>query len=174
MSDPKLITEISGSIHNEEQFPILIEGLKSCKYYAYIFHDSDLDDNGQLKSRHIHFVAQGRHSLKKWSKLLGIPDFMIELPNNFRSCNRYLIHIDDPKKFQYDKSLVITNRPIRFECYLTDNSEVNPKELYRDLTYVKKGVLSSQDFLDKYAYYINSLTFLSQFNIFKELSKYEQ
>lgn len=175
MADPKIVPRITGTTFKSELWPSIIEGITSCKYYAYIFHDSDIDEKtGELKGKHIHFCAEGRHNVNTWAKLLGVEPNVIEIPRVFRSVNRYLIHIDDPDKAQYDKSLVITNKPLKFESFLSDNQEVKPIDLYYDLLKVKKGVLLPSDFIEKYQFYIFSLPFSQQFKIFTELTSYER
>lgn len=169
MANAKIIGQISGAIHNSEQFPAIIECITGCKYYAYIFHDKDIDDEGNLKSRHLHFVAQDRHSLKSWSQLLGIPENMIEIPRNWRSVNRYLIHIDETDKFHYSSDDVVTNMPLRFNNYLENNIEVSPKNLYLDLMKVKRKLISKEDFIAKYEFFIYKQSFLSQYKILTDI-----
>ena len=167
MANPKIITQVLGSVSDAAQFPTLIEGLTGCSYYAYIYHDKD-----EGKNRHLHFVAQDRHSLSQWSNILGIPENMICFVRNFRSANRYLIHLDDTEKFLYNKSDVFTNKPIRFNSYLEDNSEVSPKALCDDLLKVREGVISRDDFLKKYEYYLSKQSFYSQYRIYQDLLKW--
>lgn len=169
MANAKIVNQISGAIHNSEQFPTILECLCGCKYYAYIFHDKDIDDNGSLKPKHIHFVAQDRHSLKTWSNLLGIPENMIEIPRNFRAVNRYLIHKDSSDKYQYAADDVITNMPARFNSYLEDNLEVSPKMLYLDLMKVKRHLISREDFVAKYEFFIYKQSFYTQYKILSDI-----
>lgn len=167
MANAKLITQVSGAIHNKAQFPTIIQALEGCKYYAYIFHDKD-----EGKDIHLHFVAQDRHSLKKWASLFDIPENMIEIPRNFRAVNRYLIHLDDSEKFLYNKSDVKTNRPTRFESYLSDNQEIDSRTLFDDLRKVREGRITHEDFIEKYKFWLNQQSFYSQFKIISELLKW--
>lgn len=175
MANSNIKTQVLGSIQKPEQWPRIIDILQECKYYAYIYHDSDIDDDTKkLKTKHLHFVCEGRHSLKRWAELFGIPENMVELPKvSFRSCNRYLIHLDDKSKFQYDKSQVFTNKPLRFESYLQDNKEITPTGLFSDMQKVYKGGITSKDFIEKYKFYLNSQSFYCQFKIYMELLKHE-
>lgn len=164
-SNKRMQSRILGAIHDSSQWSQVISALSDCKYYAYIFHDHD-----EGKEKHLHFVAEDRHNLDVWSRLLGIPTHMIELPKkSWRGCNRYLIHKDDSEKFLYNPSDVITNKPIKFQSYLEDNSEVNPKIMFYDLAKIKQGRLSVPDFIDKYNFQIYKMSFYSQFKIYKEL-----
>lgn len=181
MANSNMIHQISGSVKNPDQFSTVIEAITGCRYFAYIYHDSDLyeptDDKvikgeaiaGTLKSRHLHFIAEDRHSLRVWSKLLDIPENMIEIPRNFRSVNRYLIHKDHPQKFQYASKDIVCNRPTRLESYLDDNQDFSPIDLYKDMYKMKKRIISKEDFLEKYKFFIYKQSFLSQYKILTDL-----
>lgn len=161
--------DISGAIHCPDQFISIIECLEGCDYYAYIYHDKDIDENGNLKPVHLHFVAHARHYLSRWSKLLGIPENMIEIPRNFRSVNRYLIHADDPEKYQYSVSDVVTNKPFKFKMFLEDNQELKPSDLFNDLMRLKERRIAKEDFIAKYQFFIYKQSFLSQYKILTDL-----
>lgn len=174
MADSKTRLQVLGSIQNPEQWLHIIDILKGEKYYAYIYHDNDKHDDGSPKVKHLHFVCEGRHTLKRWAELFDVPENMIEIPKvSWRSCNRYLIHLDDPDKAQYDISQVFTNRPLRFQSYLHDNQEINPVYLFSDMRNVYNGGITSQDFIDKYKYFLNKQSFYCQFKIYTELLKHE-
>lgn len=165
----RVIADICGAVHNPEQFPTVIETCKGCDYYAYIFHDKDIDDNGNLKPIHLHFVCHGRHYLSQWAKLLGIPENMIEIVRNTRGVNRYLIHLDDPEKYQYSPSDVITNKSVKFKMFLEDNQELKPIDLFNDLQRLKERRITKQDFINKYQFFIYKQSFLSQYKILTDL-----
>lgn len=167
MANAKLITQVCGAIHDSSQWVNIIKGLNECKYFAYIYHDHD-----DGKEKHLHFVAEDRHSLAAWSSLLGVPSHMIEISHHFRGANRYLIHLDNPEKFLYNKSDVFTNKPIRFESYLQDNQELNARNLLNDLAKLREGRITRDDFMAKYEYHLNKQSFYSQFKIYSELLKW--
>lgn len=91
---------------------------------AYILHDKDvyedeiLDDDGnvihckgELKKSHYHLVFRTTPRFPKAiSNALGVPLNDIEFgKGSFEHCVRYLVHSDNPHKFQYDISDIITN-----------------------------------------------------------------
>ena len=164
MANAKIESKICGAIHDESQWAQIIEALSDCKYYAYIFHDHD-----DGKQKHLHFCAQDRHNIRVWSKLLGIPENMIEIARSFRSCNRYLIHLDDKDKFQYDRGDVVTNKPLLFSSYLEDNQELKPDDLFHDLQKLKRKIITQEDFVEKYKFFIHKQSFLSQYKILTDL-----
>lgn len=173
MANAKHIYQILGSVNNEQQFPQIINALTNCRYYAYIYHDSDVDSDGNVKKKHLHFVAEDRHTLKRWAEHFGLPENMIEICHNWRSANRYLIHIDDPEKAQYSAKNVFTNRPLRYQSYLEDNQELSPSCLFNDLNKVKRGDISTSDFINKYQYFLAKQSFYCQYKIYTDLVKYE-
>lgn len=85
--------------------------------YAYILHDKDVLDNGEIKGSHFHVVlcAENAKSSNNWiehfSTLLGIDRdcVSVEMQQSEKRCLRYLLHLDDGAKHQYDRSEVVTN-----------------------------------------------------------------
>lgn len=71
--------------------------------YAYILHDRDIMENGELKKPHYHVLL--RFPNATWStkvcKDLGIQENYIEKPRSFNSALLYLIHFNDTDKTQY-------------------------------------------------------------------------
>lgn len=82
--------------------------------FAYILHDSDVDENGELKKPHIHWVARLRaaRTLSAIANDVGVPENMIERCRNFDSAVRYLIHFNDPDKFQYPLESIVSTFPL--------------------------------------------------------------
>lgn len=80
--------------------------------WAYILHDKDVDDNGELKKPHIHWVGRATpRCLSVVSNFLGLPENDIEIVKNFDNMIQYLIHLNDIDKFQYSPDDVETNLP---------------------------------------------------------------
>ncbi len=85
----------------KNQFDILNEFY----IYVYILHDSDEDTHGKLKKPHYHVILSlpnnsptNVDSIKSRLQL----DY-VEGVRSVRSAMRYLVHADDPDKFQYEK-----------------------------------------------------------------------
>ena len=72
--------------------------------YAYILHDKDRDENGNIKKSHYHVVI--RFTNQKWNtsvaKELNIAENYLEEPRNFDNALMYLIHFNDVDKYQYN------------------------------------------------------------------------
>ena len=85
--------------------------------YAYILHDKDVLDNGEIKGKHIHILlcAETGKSSNSWiehfAKGLGVDPtaISVQMQGSEKKCLRYLLHLDDGTKHQYDRSEVVTN-----------------------------------------------------------------
>lgn len=96
--------------------------------FAYIVHDKDVNDDGTLKTPHVHLILwSGKRKLK--SALLYDLSTTLEVnPNRLtissiksvESNLRYLLHLDSPEKCQeYLPSDIITNQPNDVDIALT-------------------------------------------------------
>lgn len=92
--------------------------------WAYVLHDRDVDeDSGEVKKAHYHWV--GRRTpvgISTVAKQLGVPENSVEFCKKWKSAVRYLVHADDPLKFQYDHSLVESN--LDFESFFLDGDSM--------------------------------------------------
>lgn len=79
--------------------------------FAYIVHDMDVNENGEIKKAHIHWCGKKSSPapLSTISNALGVEANNIEFCKNWKYSLRYLIHADNPDKFQYDLEKVTAN-----------------------------------------------------------------
>ncbi len=109
--------------------------------WAYILHDSDVDDEGNLKKAHVHWVGKLENATSVQSisdgKHLAVPAHDIEFCRNWRSSIRYLLHKDDSDKFQYDSQSVVSNLAVEEldKLWQGKPSEVYRVRLIRDYIY---------------------------------------
>lgn len=86
--------------------------LPLCLHYVYIFHDNDLKSDGSLKEPHFHLLLILRNA-KTLSALLSYnssaSNVMGEPIHDKYKAYRYLRHLDNPDKFQYPKSALISD-----------------------------------------------------------------
>ena len=79
-----------------------MDNLKSYDF-AYIIHDKDKNDNGELKKQHTHVVLTSKNAI--WNSALsvelGIPMNYIQQCRNEESALNYLVHFNDCDKYQY-------------------------------------------------------------------------
>lgn len=100
-----------------------IEVLRPYKW-AYIKHDRDLQDNGELKKTHWHLLLsfETKKSLSLIANVLQVEENLIECVNNYKSVERYLIHLDNGEKAQYSVEEVISNYDYKTQVYSTTES----------------------------------------------------
>lgn len=81
--------------------------------WAYVTHDMDTDDNGEIKKAHIHWIGKlsspALLSTVAGGRKLGVPENSVEYCKNWKYAVRYLVHKDSPEKFQYSPDAVVSN-----------------------------------------------------------------
>lgn len=82
--------------------------------WAYCLHYADTTDCGELKKAHIHFLGKLSDPIDPAvvCKDLGLPLNAIANVKNWKAACRYLIHLDQPDKFQYSPDDVVASFPI--------------------------------------------------------------
>lgn len=129
--------------------------------YAYILHDKDIDDYGKLKDPHYHLYLRFKDTqpferVAKWFNIeIG---YVRIIKTNYNQACAYLVHRNDPDKFQYDPSEVVSS--FDYLAFLDSMSE-KEKAKMKDEDYVKKikeqifeevqnGTLRGYNFHEKY------------------------
>ena len=141
----------------------------SVSYIACIKHDKDFDEETQqMKTVHYHLVIELDSicrvgTILKWLSnrlLLNENQITIDKCNSLAMQSRYLIHLDDFDKYQYDKYDVRTNNEVLFQDYLLlvkirDLKDLisRVKEYHYDLEIIMSKVVN----YDKYRKYINDI-----------------
>lgn len=79
--------------------------------WAYAYHDSDVMESGELKKAHYHFIGRNQTSrqISAVASKCGVPEYSIEVKNSFKYSVRYLVHLDQPEKYQYTNDRIISN-----------------------------------------------------------------
>ena len=92
-------------------FEEVIRNIKTYKNYAYIKHDKDLKEDNTYKKEHYHCILKldNACTISALSKKIDVPDNYIQNVRNERTMVRYLIHLDDPLKAQYDKNDIVAS-----------------------------------------------------------------
>lgn len=143
-------------------------GVSSYNWYAYIYHDKDETD----KHLHILLYDEGGTSLKAHCSRFSsvIPSNFVAKVWNPRAMARYLIHKDNPDKHQYEVTDVTTNSKDKFYSFLKDSNSDCIQE-FEDLRSVRLGVITPQQFLEKYRGEFASLPFYQKMNLYSKLVK---
>ena len=82
-----------------------------------ITHDKDVNnETGEMIEPHTHVVLEYEtpRKLSSIANLLDVAPNFVEISRNQGNIRRYLCHLNDPDKFQYDPGLVITNSPVTY------------------------------------------------------------
>lgn len=101
----------------------ILEDLKkwceqSTNLYAFILHNKDVLENGEIKTPHIHLVAIMKSNRKRLSTTLSdIAEFIdvntlaisIDKMSDIVGSLQYLIHKNNPDKHHYEERDIITN-----------------------------------------------------------------
>ena len=79
--------------------------------YAYILHDKDVDDDGNLKTPHYHVFIwlKNAYDSKYIAEWFGVKEQYINRIQSEVSALEYLTHLNAPQKFQYSADEVISN-----------------------------------------------------------------
>ena len=109
---------------------------------CYIYHDKDINPDGTPKKPHYHVLVclEGVKTDKQIDSLFGsiAANGRICQVNSKRGSARYLCHLDNPEKYQYNKSDVVQL------CGLDYNEIISlPTDLFG-------YVCAMEDFIDKY------------------------
>lgn len=93
--------------------------------WAYCLHYADTTDDGELKKPHIHFVGKlsDMRSPEVVCKDLGLPINAISNIKNWKAACRYLIHLDQPQKYQYQPDDVVSSFAILSAFSLPDEEQ---------------------------------------------------
>jgi hypothetical protein len=105
--------------NNPIEMDVLVRCLANCDctYFA-ILHDKDINDDGSIKRAHYHIVLDFSQTGKRLSTVLNLLSDGLACDKNRISCLkvltafgaiRYLVHMDDPTKFQYPTTDIVTN-----------------------------------------------------------------
>ena len=108
---------------------LLTDYYKGCKCYL-IMHDKDIDEKGELKTPHFHFVLALENRRSK-ENILNDISTLLKIPLNCVSADdckfiqgaiRYLVHYDNSDKYQYSVEDIKTNDD-KYNRYFLDFDE---------------------------------------------------
>lgn len=124
------------------QFAEQINALLQENEVIYIEHDKDIDEQGEIKKPHYHFVVKLKNActISALSKRVGVAENMIEpIKRSFNGALKYLIHYNCENKYQYEIEEVKSNSDKLLRKFQDLVSEEIPE--------VDK-VISIQDYID--------------------------
>lgn len=127
-----------------------IEKIEKSYDYAYIEHDKDFDEDGVIKKPHIHVVL--RFTNQTWSsaiaKDLGITENYLEEPRSFDNSLLYLVHYNDPDKYQYNIDEVKGTLKKRLRELMNKNDKTEGEKVFELIEYIEnyQGKISVKAF----------------------------
>jgi hypothetical protein len=142
----------SGNCYHKEQLDLIISST-DIKAYSYILHDKDIDDNGEPKKPHFHFLVQFYTNQRgSWFKQFNTDDMgivFIQTCYNPKSAFDYQIH-DTPTarkqgKYLYDP----TERISTIENFETEEKPDENTELFNDLMELLYNKTTWREFIQK-------------------------
>ena len=174
MANSRIISCISGAVNDETQMDNIISVIEDFPVYFYILHDKDKDASGNYIKPHLHFVIKGRHNLRVWADILQVPEHMIEITRSVSGSVRYLVHKDNPEKYQYSADDVFTNNSSCLHKFLADQNSYSFKEFSIDIRRLKTGRITRVEFEEKYNNDLSRMGKYSQWRIINDLDRIEE
>lgn len=106
---------------------------------AYILHDKDVKEDGNLKKPHWHVVLRFKDA--KWRSALctelEIEERFCEEPRSFDNCLMYLIHYNDTDKYQYDVKEVKGTIKKRLKELINKVDKSEGEKVYELIDYIE-------------------------------------
>lgn len=128
----------------------ILEYIKRNYVYAYIIHNKDITEDGEIKKEHIHLILflENARDLKSIVEEFKIEKNLVEKVKSKRYMIRYLTHEDQTEKAQYNKKDIITNNESEIlKAYKTEDEE---QQISKILTYIitKKRTVNFTEITD--------------------------
>lgn len=104
---------------------VIANAVQYFEQWAYILHDSDITADGDAKKAHYHFYGKcpTARTPQNVVNVIGVPLESIRNVNKWKSAIRYLIHLDNPEKFQYEPDSVSANFPLDGIFIISDDRQ---------------------------------------------------
>lgn len=140
-------------------------------FYAFILHDKDVIETGEVKTKHYHIVLQLQDRKRKQTllndlaRILNVEKNIISIDEliNLNGSIRYLIHQDDINKYQYSREEILTNNIKKVNYAIDINiNDLTAEELIRavkEMNYNKLRVMQyiGLELYKKYRLVINDI-----------------
>jgi len=123
-------------------------------------HQYDVNPDGEIKKAHTHVVLQYRNK-KSYKQVKAITDLLNqprpEPVDDMRGMCRYLIHRDNPEKYQYDFAEIVCHQGFDVSEYFTASRQ----ERY-------KAIAEMMEFIEQ-----NNITEFTQFSAYCRRERFE-
>lgn len=141
---PESLKENWIEIFNERDIPFCVSPL----------HEFDCDENGELKKPHYHIYMEFEgvktiEQILSFCRLIDAVEYVLPVESK-RKALRYLIHLDDPNKYQYPKEEIQNYGVVDLEDAFCD--ELNNVSCFNQIfEYIQTNNISSLQMLIYYA-----------------------
>lgn len=128
-----------------------LELIKKSYDHAFILHDKDTDENGELKKPHYHVLIRWTGNVR-WNTSvateLGITTNYIQKVKNFDRALEYLIHLNDADKYQYTFDDVNGTMKTRLKQLVCQSDKSEGEKVVELIEYIEsqEGHISVKDF----------------------------
>ena len=115
-------------------------------------HDKDVNPDGEIKKPHWHVLVMFSGN-KSYAQIKEISS-KVKAPNpqkvaNVKGMIRYFIHLDNPEKFQYKKSEIITHGGADIATYLSVTTSERYELIREMMEFINnQGITEMKDMLD--------------------------
>lgn len=112
---------------SKEQIQEYIKQVNGVATLWAITHDKDFNENGEIVEPHTHILLDYRtpRKISTVANLFNVEWNFIELVRNKTGMLRYLTHLDDETKHQYEHDLVITNDKVAYSDLILSTDLTN-------------------------------------------------
>lgn len=119
--------------------------------YAFIVHDKDIDEDGNLKAIHKHIVLELKNAITFNSIRNKFEGAHIELINQKKSAYQYLLHQSprSKEKYQYTLDSIITN-DVEHLKYIIESENLEQFIESRFLEYISEGINTRYAFVKRF------------------------
>lgn len=118
--------------------------------WAYVLHDKDTDENGELKKPHFHWVGRldspALITTVAGGKKLCVPENSVEFCESWKGSVKYLTHENAPEKYHYSFDDVTSNFDVR-RLSAPKQNEVAKVRLIRNYL-SESGCTSAEQLMD--------------------------
>lgn len=114
LKDRKFFLEMYIDSDNHDYKEVIEKAIKDCDRYAYIVHDKDVNEDGEIKKPHVHMFVRYYYQRSRTSVAvdIGLPLNLVEYSLSEKQSVRYELHADDINKHQYSIEEIISNYDI--------------------------------------------------------------
>lgn len=153
--EAKRVRDFGGVIYPDSEsysFEEVLDAIQETfEAWAYICHDMDVDETGASKKPHVHWYGRFKEAktVSSVAKKLGLAQNEIEIIKKSKFYLRYLIHADNPEKFQYQREQVTVSEGLDYNKYFGEDELARVGQL---MEYITSTGCTSTQALGRWAY----------------------